>query len=163
VLNAVDHDTMSHPRFRSKLDAIGYGFLIPVFFVSSGLRFDLGALTDHPSTLVRVPLLLAALLVARGVPAVLYAKQIGRRGALVAGLLQATSLPFIVTATAIGVAIGAVRPVTAAALVAAGLLSVVLFPLVALSIARATRTDPARVPDPEPLPLLDRRPMGTRH
>ena len=49
VLNLVDRDTASHPIFRSKPDALGYGFLIPVFFVSSGAEFDLGALTRSPS------------------------------------------------------------------------------------------------------------------
>ncbi len=136
VLNLVDRETMSHPHFRTKLDAIGYGFLIPVFFVASGLRFNLDALTASPSAFARVPLFLLALLIVRGVPAALYARTLGRRGAVVAGLLQATSLPFIVTATSIGVATGAIAAVTAAALVAAGLLSVVLFPLVALAIAR---------------------------
>ena len=42
VLNLVDRDTASHPVFRAKLDALGYGFLVPVFFVSSGCEFDLG-------------------------------------------------------------------------------------------------------------------------
>ena len=135
VLNIVDKDSMSHPQFRVKLDAIGYGFLIPIFFIYSGLTFDLHALTSNPLTLLRVPVLLAALLIARGLPAALYVRSIGLRSSVVAGLLQATSLPFIVTATTIGVAIGAVRPVTAAALVAAGLLSVVLFPLIALAVA----------------------------
>ena len=53
VLNLVDRDTASHPVFRAKLDALGYGFLIPVFFVSSGVAFDLGALTRSPSALAR--------------------------------------------------------------------------------------------------------------
>jgi Kef-type K+ transport system membrane component KefB len=136
VLNLVDRDTMSHPNFRAKLDAVGYGFLIPVFFVSSGVRFDLDALTASSSAFARVPLFLLALLIARGVPALLYTNAVGRRGAVVAGLLQATSLPFIVTATEIGVSIGAIQAVTAAALVAAGLLSVVCFPLVALMVQR---------------------------
>lgn len=135
VLNLIDRDTMSHPHFRTKLDALGYGFLIPVFFVASGVGFDLDALTASPSALVRVPLFLLALLLVRGVPAALYARDLGRRDALVAGLLQATSLPFIVTATVIGSAVGAIAPVTAAALVAAGLLSVVIFPPLALAVA----------------------------
>ncbi len=165
VLNLVDKDTMSHPHFRMKLDAVGYGFLIPVFFVTSGVRFDLDALMASPSAFARVPLFLLALLVVRAVPAALYAPTLGRRGAVVAGLLQATSLPFIVTATSIGVSIGAIAPVTAAALVAAGLLSVVLFPLIALAVARGD--DRASVvegtePGP-PEPLVDRRSMGTRN
>jgi Kef-type K+ transport system membrane component KefB len=133
VLGAIDRDSMSHPHFRVKLEAIGFGFVIPVFFVTSGVQFDLRALTDNPSALARVPVFLAALVAARGIPALLYRRPLGTQGAVVVGLLQATSLPFIVAATQIGVSIGAVRPVTAAALVTAGLLSVVIFPPAALS------------------------------
>ena len=65
----------THPHFRTKLEALGYGFLIPVFFVSSGLRLDLAGLIDDPSALARVPVLAAALLVVRGVPALLLARR----------------------------------------------------------------------------------------
>ncbi len=139
ILGMVDRDTMTHPHFHLKLEAIGYGFVIPVFFVSSGLRFDLQSLLDAPSALARVPLFLAALLVVRALPAFLYAPTVGRRRAAAAGLLQATSLPFLVTATSIGVTLGEITPVTAAALVTAGLLSVIIFPLVAVSLLRTTR------------------------
>jgi Kef-type K+ transport system membrane component KefB len=57
---------------RRRLDAIGYGFLVPVFFVTSGLTFNLSVLFSSASTLLRVPLFLLALLVVRGLPAVLY-------------------------------------------------------------------------------------------
>ncbi|MDP1807676.1 MAG: cation:proton antiporter [Acidimicrobiales bacterium] len=134
ILNLVDKDTASHPNFRLKLEAIGYGFVVPVFFISSGLRFDLDALLGSPSAFVKVPLFLLALLIVRGVPAALYVSEVGRRGAAAAGLLQATSLPFLVTVTQIGVALDELRPDTAAALVTAGLLSVVIFPLVALTL-----------------------------
>ena len=142
LLGLADRDTMTHPHFRIKLDAVGYGLVIPVFFVASGLRFDLQALTDDPAALVRVPLFLLALLAARGLPALLYRRVagVGRDGVPVAALLQATSLPFIVTATTIGAEIGAIRPATAAALVSAGLLSVVAFPPLALArLGRAGR------------------------
>ena len=125
---------MSHPHFRLKLEAVGYGFVIPVFFVSSGLRFDLGSLFGDASALLRVPLFLAAILVVRGVPAALYAGTVGRRRAMAAGLLQATTLPFLVTAIEIGVRTGELSVVNGAALPAAGLLSVVIFPLVAVGL-----------------------------
>ena len=144
ILNLVDRDTMTHPHFRLKLEAVGYGFVIPVFFVASGLRFDLEALLDSPSAIARVPLFLLALLVVRAVPAALYRSTVGRRQAVAAGLLQATSLPFLVTATAIGVTLGEINPVTAAALVSAGLLSVVIFPLVAVALlSRPATTETA--------------------
>jgi Kef-type K+ transport system membrane component KefB len=144
IVGLVDRDSSSHPRFRTKLEAIGYGFLIPVFFVSSGIRLDLTGLLHNPSALVRVPVFLLALLVVRGLPALLGLRASGPRATLALGLLQATSLPFIVTATQIGVALGKITPVTAAALVCAGLLSVLIFPLVALGLLRGV--DPAPGP-----------------
>jgi Kef-type K+ transport system membrane component KefB len=142
ILNIVDRDTASHPLFRTKLDALGYGFLIPVFFVSSGVQFDLTALTHSLSALAKIPLFLLALLAMRGAPAALYVRTVGRRGAVAAGLLQATSLPVIVTAASIGVAIRAIPAVTASALVAAGLLSVLIFPAAALAVIGAGQPDP---------------------
>ncbi|GAA5149672.1 cation:proton antiporter [Pseudonocardia eucalypti] len=134
VVGLLDKDASSHPRFRVKLDAIGYGLLIPVFFVASGIRLDLAGLLADPAALARVPLFLLALLLARGVPALLYRKLFDRRSVAAAGLLQATSLPFLVTATQIGTVIGLMSPVTAAALVCAGLLSVLAFPAAALGL-----------------------------
>jgi Kef-type K+ transport system membrane component KefB len=136
VVSVVDRDSASHPNFRTKLEAIGFGFLIPVFFISSGIRLDLKGLLDQPSALLRVPIFLLALLIVRGVPALLNLRTQGRRATIAVGLLQATSLPFIVTATQIGVELGRITPVTAAALVFAGLLSVLVFPVAALSLLR---------------------------
>ncbi len=148
VLRLVDQDRMmTHPNFRVKLEGIGYGFLVPVFFVTSGLRFDLHALFSSPSTVLRVPVFLAALLLVRGVPAALYRTEAGGpRRTVAAGLLQATSLPFIVAATAIGVGLGEIAPATAAALVAAGLLSVLLFPLIAITLLREREAGRRPVP-----------------
>jgi Kef-type K+ transport system membrane component KefB len=144
VVGLVDADATSHPHFRVKLEAIGYGFVVPVFFVASGIRLDLTGLLAHPSALARVPLFLLALLVVRGTPALLGRRATGTRASVAIGLLQATSLPFIVTATQIGIVLGKISTVTAAALVCAGLLSVLIFPLVALALLR--RDQPA----PEP-------------
>src|SRR5437763_674826 len=109
LLSLIDRDEMmTHPQFRLKLEAAGFGVFIPIFFVTSGLRFDLNALFASASTVARVPLFLLALLLVRGVPALLYGRLIGRSRALIAGVLLATSLPFIVAATHIGVQIGVV-------------------------------------------------------
>lgn len=138
ILSLADRDAlMTHPRFRTKLEGAGFGFFIPVFFVGVGLGFDLDALTASTSTILRVPLFLAALLLVRGLPALLYRGLIGARRALVAGLLQATSLPFIVAASMIGVELGVIGAATSAALIGAGLLSVVVFPLVAATLLAA--------------------------
>jgi len=136
VVGLVDRDTSTHPQFRTKLEALGYGFLIPVFFVASGLRLDLAGLIDQPSALARVPVLALALLVVRGLPALLLARRHDGRSVAAAGLLQATSLPFLVTASQIGVATGTMSDTTAAALVCAGLLSVIAYPALALGLLR---------------------------
>src|SRR5512142_1736917 len=145
IVGLVDRDSSSHPHFRTKLDAIGYGFLVPVFFVASGIRLNLTGLLHNPSTLARVPLFLLALLVVRGLPALLGLRANGTRPTLALGLLQATSLPVIVTATQIGVALGKLSSVTAAALVCAGLLSVLIFPLIALVLLRQGKPVPSPV------------------
>jgi Kef-type K+ transport system membrane component KefB len=152
TLRLVDRDRLrTHPNFPVKLEAIGYGFMIPVFFVASGLQFDLRALFASPSTLVRLPVFLLALLVVRGLPAMLYASVLERRRIVAAGLLQATSLPFIVAATAIGLDLRLISPASAAALVGAGLVSVVAFPVAALAILRhGAPAPPARPPRNRP-------------
>jgi Kef-type K+ transport system membrane component KefB len=136
ILTLIDRDEMmTHPEFRRKLEAAGFGIFIPVFFVTSGVRYDLDAL-GNASTLVHVPIFLAALLAIRGLPALLYRSLVPRGRVAVSALLQSTSLPFIVAATAIGTDIGVVSAANAAALIAAGLLSVVLFPLTALTLLK---------------------------
>lgn len=137
LLRLADRDeAMTHPDFRPKLNAIGFGFFIPVFFVSSGVGFDLSALFAETSTLVMVPIFLAALLAVRGLPALLYRGYLPSPQVPVTGLLQATSLPFIVAATAIGAELGLIGRAESAALIAAGLLSVMAFPLLAVSLLR---------------------------
>ena len=138
ILRLVDRDRMmTHPQFRQKLEAVGFGVFIPVFFVSSGLNFDLAALFASPSTILRVPIFLLALLLVRGLPALLYRPLVGTRRSIVAGLFQATSLSFIVAASQIGLDLHLITKANGAALVAAGLLSVLIFPIIALTLLRS--------------------------
>ncbi len=137
ILTLVDRDeTMTHEHFRPKLEAIGFGVFIPVFFITSGLRFNLDALFESGSTLVLVPVFLVALLLVRALPAAFYRPLVGGRRSAAAGLLQATSLTFIVAAAQIGMELGTISEATGAALIAAGLLSVLIFPLAALTLLR---------------------------
>ena len=148
ILRLIDGDQMmTHPQFRLKLEAIGFGVFIPVFFVTSGILFDLPALFSSPATLLRVPVFLVALLLVRGVPALLYRPLVGSRRSIVAGLLQATSLSFIVAASQIGLELGLITKATGAALIAAGLLSVLIFPLLALTILRRSGVVSTAVPE----------------
>jgi Kef-type K+ transport system membrane component KefB len=144
ILRYVDQDRMmTHPAFRQKLEAIGFGVFIPVFFVASGIQLDLAALRSSVSTILLVPIFLAALLVVRGVPALLYRPLVGARRSVIAGLLQATSLTFIVAATQIGLVLGVITKATGAALILAGLLSVLIFPVLAFTLLRPANPGPA--------------------
>jgi Kef-type K+ transport system membrane component KefB len=137
LVSLIDRDeAMTHPQFRLKLEAVGFGIFIPIFFVASGLRFDLNALFASTSTVARVPLFLLAIYLARGLPAFVYVRLLGRSRSIIAGVLQATSLPFIVAATQIGLQLGVVTRASAAGLVAAGLLSVVISPALGLMLLR---------------------------
>jgi Kef-type K+ transport system membrane component KefB len=134
LLRAADRRQGAGTLFGTKLEAIGFGFLVPIFFVTSGIRFDLDALLGSAGALLWVLCFLVGLLVVRALPAVLYRARFGDRRSAVGGVLQATSLSFPVVAAHIGQEIGQLDAETGAALVAAGLLSVVLFPAVALAL-----------------------------
>jgi Kef-type K+ transport system membrane component KefB len=136
-----------HPQFQTKLEGIGFGFLIPIFFIATGVQFDLKALLGNATAIAQVPLFLAALLLVRGLPALLYARFVGIRRAGVAGLMQATTLTFVIVATQIGLASGRITPTASASLLTAGLLSAALFPAAALRLLVRER------PTPEPIQL----------
>ncbi|MCK2037811.1 cation:proton antiporter [Microbacterium sp. SSW1-49] len=117
----------------SKLEGIAFGFLVPIFFLYTGVNFDLQALLSSPAAMALVPLFLIALLVIRGSAAQFSAPDratVRDRAAL--GLLTATGLPIIVAVTAIGVDEKMIEPGTAAALVGAGMLSVLFFPVLGM-------------------------------
>src|SRR3954466_6453181 len=156
LLSLIDRDQTTHPQFRLKLEAAAFGVFIPVFFVASGLRFDLNALFASPSTVARVPLFLLAIYLARGLPAIVYVRLIGRSHSAIAGVLQATSLTVIVAATQIGLQLGAVSQASAAGLVAAGLLSVVISPALGLVLLRGAQ------PESRSKPSSRRAPWHTR-
>jgi Kef-type K+ transport system membrane component KefB len=117
-----------------KLDAVGYGFFIPVFFVSSGMSLDLGSIADAPARLVVFFLLLLAV---RGLPALfLYRRDLVARERVQMMLLTATSLPLLVALAAVGLDSGEMLPENAASLVGAGVLSVMVFPGIAVALHR---------------------------
>jgi Kef-type K+ transport system membrane component KefB len=154
ILRIVDRDEMmTHAEFRRRLQAAGFGFFVPFFFVTSGINFDGSALFESSSTLAKVPLFLAALLLVRGLPALLYRREIAARETVAAALLQATSLGFFVVASQIGMDLGVISRATGAALVAAGLVSVLVFPLSALVLLRGGETHELEPTVPNPRPL----------
>jgi len=152
VLNVADNDDRpSQQRYHDKLHAIGYGFLVPVFFIVTGAQFDIRSLFASASSLALVPAIVAGIVIARVAPALLYRRRLGTRPAVAAGLLQATTLTFPVVVAEVGQSLGLLTRATAAALVGAALLSVLIFPALALALrpwtpARTAGEDDGRGP-----------------
>lgn len=132
-----------HPQFEIKLQGIGFGFLIPIFFIVSGIHFDLHALVHKPKVLLLVPVFAVLFLLTRGVPTWAFFRTILSKAETSAlAILASTGLPLIVVITTIGVDEHKMKPQNASALVAAGMLSVLVFPILGLRPLRA-RTNPA--------------------
>ena len=138
--------------FESKLTAVGYGFFIPFFFVVSGIQFNLEALIEDPIKFLEVPMFLALFLLVRGLPALLlYRDQLDLRDRGALAFFSATQLPLVVAITTIAVDQGHMRSATAASLVAAAILSTLIYPLIGLKLREGRagleqRDEPAEAP-----------------
>jgi Kef-type K+ transport system membrane component KefB len=153
VLNIADSDDRpTQQRYHDKLNAIGYGFLVPVFFIVTGVQFDVRSLFASAASLALVPAILAGILIVRAAPALLYRRKLGARPAIAAGLLQATTLTFPVVVAEVGDSLGLLNPATSAALVGAALLSVLIFPAVALALQPWSPPQTPDHPAPSPAP-----------
>ncbi|MFD5805857.1 MULTISPECIES: cation:proton antiporter [unclassified Streptomyces] len=121
-----------------KVEAMGFGFLVPLFYVVTGIEFDLDALLHDPGALLLVPGFLLLVLLVRGVPVyVLAPKDLGRPDRAALALFASTCLPLVVAITTIGVDQRLIGSDEAASLVGAAMISVLLLPLLAARLRRA--------------------------
>jgi Kef-type K+ transport system membrane component KefB len=137
--------------FESKLTAVGFGFFVPFFFVTSGIEFDLAAL-GSAEALGKLALFLGLFLVVRGVPALLlYRHVLAARDRLALAFYCATELPLVVAITTIAIDVGEMRSSTAAGLVGAAMLSTLIFPFVAMALRKGAEAE-ADEQEPPPSP-----------
>ena len=123
--------------FHVKLDGVGYGFLIPIFFIDTGIGFDIDALLGDAATLAMLPVYAAFFLVVRGLPTwVAYRHDLPTRERAALALMSAAALPLVVAITQIAVERGTIDEADAVALVGAGMVSLLVYPLIALRLAR---------------------------
>jgi Kef-type K+ transport system membrane component KefB len=142
VLRSWTHGTdVDVTPLEGKLDAVGYGFFIPVFFVASGMGLDVQSIAENP---LRLLVFFVLLLVVRGLPSLLvYRRALPLRQRAEMTFITATTMPLLIALAAIGLSTGVMLPANAAALVGAGVLSVLVYPLIAIMLARRGRTVPA--------------------
>jgi Kef-type K+ transport system membrane component KefB len=127
--------------FDSKLTAVGYGLLIPFFFVTSGMKFNLDALTGSAGAMLKLFLFLGLFLVVRGTPALLlYRSVLSARERLALAFFCATELPLVVAITTVAIDEGHMRSSTAAGLVGAAIISTLVYPLIGLRLRRDPET-----------------------
>ncbi len=119
---------------RMRLEGIGFGFLIPIYFVVTGMNFDLDSLLTATG-LGLAALFLGLFVVVRGTPSLLWLADLGPRRTLSLALCAATGLPLIVAIVGIGMKNGAIAADVGTSLIGAGMISVLVLPLLATSIA----------------------------
>jgi Kef-type K+ transport system membrane component KefB len=142
--------------FESKLTAVGFGFFVPFFFITSGIEFDLDALGSL-TAILKLAMFFALFLIVRGAPALLlYRKVLGARDRAALAFYSATELPLVVAITTIATETGHMKTSTAAGLVGAAMLSTLVFPFVALALRKRTEAEagdrPLSPPMIDPLP-----------
>ena len=133
---------------RMKVEAIGFGLLVPIFFVTAGVKFDLAALASSTADLVLVPVLLVAMIATRALPTLLFSRMLAKPEILASGLLLSTKLTFVVAVVQVASVAGQITPATASALITAAIITVVILPTAAAWML-ARRPDPDR---PEVVP-----------
>jgi Kef-type K+ transport system membrane component KefB len=138
----IDVDARGPADVRAQLETIGFGLMAPLFFVTAGLRFDLGALVASSEALALVPLALVAMIATRALPALLFSRVLDRREVVAAGLLMSVKLTFVVAAVQIGSAAGALTPAAASAIVSAAMISVVTLPTIVRWVLRKPAVSP---------------------
>ena len=128
----------SRRLLQPKLDAVAFGVFVPIFFVVTGMRFDLHAVVGEAAGIEKLVLFLGLMLVVRGLPTyVLSHRALPGPDRRALALYASTGLPLIVAVTTLGVAAGQMRASTAAGLVGAGMVSVLVYPVVAGTVRRA--------------------------
>ena len=137
------HLRMDTASLEHKFDAVGYGLFIPIFFISSGMSFDLKSISEDP---LRLLVFFGLLIVVRGLPSLLvYRHALAPVQRLEMTFITATTLPLLIALAAVGQQDGIMLPATAASLVGAGVLSVLVFPLIAVGLHRRAALTPADV------------------
>jgi Kef-type K+ transport system membrane component KefB len=125
----------------AKYRGIGFGFVIPIFFIVSGVHYNVQALLGSPTSLMLLPVFLLLFLLIRGLPVLLlYRSLLSREEQTALALFAATQLPLVIAITGLGVEAGALSEAIASSMVGAAMLSVFLFPMLGLVIKHRSRT-----------------------
>jgi len=138
-----------------QLETIGYGFLIPIFFISVGININLRAIIESSSALLLVPLLVIAALVVKMIPAIIFKFSYSWRESLSAGALLSARLSLIIAAATISLRIGVISETVNAAILLVAIISVIIAPLLFSAISL-----PGKEEEPLPILIVGREELG---
>jgi Kef-type K+ transport system membrane component KefB len=116
-------------HLHEKLDAIGYGFFIPIFFITVGADFDLAALTESPTALLLVLILVVAAYAVKLLPSLVFAARVPLREALAAGALLSSRLSLIIAASSIAFELGMITSAVNSAVILVAIVSCTISPM----------------------------------
>jgi Kef-type K+ transport system membrane component KefB len=113
-----------------KLDAIGFGFFVPIFFIMVGVSFDLKAVMGNPRIWIFVPILIIMLYLVKMIPSLLLARMYPLRKTIAAGFLLSSRLSLIIAASAVGLEMGLIKPDTNSAIILVALITCTFSPMI---------------------------------
>lgn len=129
---------------RTKLEAFGYSFFIPIFFIMVGVRFEIGALFSSPNALILLPLLLIIVYVVKIVPSLVYPRACSLRENIATGVLLSSRLSLIIAAAEIGRALNVIDAAIYTDVIIIALLTCTISPI-AFNRLMPGRTEPTRL------------------
>jgi Kef-type K+ transport system membrane component KefB/Trk K+ transport system NAD-binding subunit len=137
--------TPEDKQISTQLESIGYGFLIPIFFIKVGIDFNLSALFNSSRAMLLVPVLIVAAIAVKVLPALLFRLRYSLKESLSAGALLSARLSLIIAAAAVGLRLGVISEATNAAILLVAILTVTLAP-VAFSLLMPSMEDRLQPP-----------------
>ena len=131
-------------ELRGKLDAIGFGFFIPIFFIMVGARFDIGTLTGSVTTLLLIPALLVMRYIAKIVPALVYRLQFDWRRTWATGWILSPGLTLMIAAADVGMRAGLIETTMNNAIILLAIVTSTISPLVFERVMPQPTSEPKR-------------------
>lgn len=124
LIKAPQDDDLVH-----KLEAFGFGFFVPVFFIMAGVELELGELFENPTILALIPVIFIMGLLVKIAPSLIFRRLLPWRETLAGGLLLNTHLSLEIAVAVIGLRLGLLSPATNAAIVVFSVLTVFFMPI----------------------------------
>ncbi|MBI0391444.1 monovalent cation:proton antiporter family protein [Thermoactinomyces sp. CICC 24226] len=117
-------------EFVSQLNAFGFGFLIPIFFVMVGAKLDLVSLMQDARALIMFPLILLAFILSKGLLVLIFRKWFSWRQSISSGILLTSTISLVIAAAAVGMDLGIINNTMNTALILAASITVIIPPII---------------------------------